>query len=141
MPRGTITKIDAVYQKDGKDRQNCMVNLPGVGEVKGWGFPDALEGAYVGGTIELSLNGKYYNIQKGTFQAAQPGDPVPATPPTGNGYTPPGYDHAAMQQRAANITALALQIAKEVRESTTFAMAEDSVIASMTATILIQTRP
>ena len=141
----TIIKVDAPYQKDGKDKQNAQVNVPGVGEVKAWGFPSHFVNAVPGGTINVEQSGNYWNV-KGGYAAPVNGAPMSSSPATvtqgqGYGVTAHGYDHEAMKERAKNLTEIYLQIAAGVTGSFEFKHAGPDVIAAATATIFISTRP
>ena len=132
--------------RDTKNGQKRALKVEAAGQsemVTIWLNPDQGEYYKKGDQISIEQKGAFWNMCKDQPAPGAPMSTTPATVTNGQGYgaTANGYDHAAMQQRAANITELALQIADTVRKSTTFAMSEDSVIASMTATILIQTRP
>lgn len=137
----TIVKIDAPYQKDGKDKQNAQVNVPGVGEVKAWGFPSHFTGAVPGGTINVEQSGNYWNV-KGGYAAPAPGAPMSTTPATvtnGQGYgsTAPANTKEAMIKWGEQYTDLYLHIFNKITLSPEFAAQDVPIQKEAAATVFI----
>jgi len=137
----TVKYNDLRDTKNGQKRA-LKVEAPGQSEmVTIWLNPDQGEHYKKGDQIGIEQKGAFWNMCKDQPTTGAPIPPAPATPPTGNGYTPPVADPATLLRRAQEYTTLYLQIARQVREDATFAMEPGQVIASAAATIFIQLRP
>jgi len=135
-----IARFDNKQTKNGP-RQLVEVQLPGHAEKIGvWGKPGELDAFYVNGQINVEQKGQYWNLAKD--QPAPTGSipHAPATPPTGNGYTPPApASKEAMIAWASTCTDVFMHILNKVTLSPEMT-GQDFVVQEKTAvTIYIAT--
>lgn len=147
--QGTIKFVNPAKFSDKTQKwsQSIKVAVPGQADVVIYGASGAFDTYQPNTQVAIEQDGQYWRIAKDqTITQPAPGAPMSATPAAvtqGQGYTPTahGYDHAAMQERAKNLTEIYLQIATDLTASLEFRHAPPDVLASATATIFISTRP